>query len=221
MTLLVLDTAGARCAALVRRGNGPDVVRAEDIGRGHDRRLAPIVRAVMAEAGAEMAALSRVGVVTGPGSFTGVRVGVAFARGLGLALRIPSVGVFALDALAAGLGRGLCAGVHDAKRGEVVWRAYRDAAPLGAAALMTVADARAALLEVAGEEGMRVAGSGAGLVAGGALADAGVAEASLSAIADLAERLDPALHPAAPYYHRPPDAKPADGGDPWTTPSDA
>jgi tRNA threonylcarbamoyladenosine biosynthesis protein TsaB len=99
MLILGINTVGDVCeAALVRAG----VILAgfsEPITQGHDARLALLVERAMHEASANFADLSRIAVVVGPGSFTGVRVGVAFARGLSLALDAPSVGVTSLEAL--------------------------------------------------------------------------------------------------------------------------
>lgn len=66
--------------------------------RGQDARLARLCEEILDEAGFSYKDLERIAVVTGPGSFTGVRVGVAFARGLALALDIPCVGVTSLEA---------------------------------------------------------------------------------------------------------------------------
>jgi tRNA threonylcarbamoyladenosine biosynthesis protein TsaB len=127
MLLLAFDTAGPNCAAAVARAGagGPPRILArveERIGRGHAERLPPMVDAALSAAKAEYADLDRIAATTGPGSFTGVRVGVAFARGLALALDIPAIGVGSLDALAFPLarsGEGTIAAVLDAKRGEV------------------------------------------------------------------------------------------------------
>lgn len=99
MLILGINTSGDACeAALVRDG----VVLAqlsEPMMQGHDARLAPVVETLMREAGLAFDVLDRVTVVVGPGSFTGIRVGVAFARGLALSLDIPAVGVSSLEAL--------------------------------------------------------------------------------------------------------------------------
>lgn len=99
MLVLGINTSGDACeAALVRDG----VVVAqlsEPMMQGHDARLAPVVEALMRDADVAFDKLDRVAIVVGPGSFTGIRVGVAFARGLGLSLDIPAVGVSSLEAL--------------------------------------------------------------------------------------------------------------------------
>ena len=102
MLLLAIDTAGPDCAvALARSGAGGAeiLVRAsERIGRGHAERLMPMIEAALRRsASVDFADLDRIAVTTGPGSFTGVRVGIAAARGLALALDIPAVGVGSLD----------------------------------------------------------------------------------------------------------------------------
>jgi tRNA threonylcarbamoyl adenosine modification protein YeaZ len=69
--------------------------------RGHQERIAPLVQEVFAEAGISLQRLRRIGVTTGPGSFTGLRVGLAFARTLAMTLGCDCVGLSSLDALAA------------------------------------------------------------------------------------------------------------------------
>ena len=69
------------------------------MNRGHAERLFPMIDELMAEAGCSPGDLSRIAVCTGPGSFTGLRVGVAAARGLALGLGIPAIGVTRFEAL--------------------------------------------------------------------------------------------------------------------------
>ncbi len=99
MLVLGINTVADVCeAALVDRARVVAHV-CEPMTQGHDARLAPVVEQVMREAGVEFAKLDRVAVIVGPGSFTGVRVGVSFARAMALALDIPAVGVSSLEAL--------------------------------------------------------------------------------------------------------------------------
>lgn len=125
-SLLALDTALAQCTAAVRRGER-SWSRALPMARGHQEALAPLVEAAAREAKLELAALDAVGVTVGPGSFTGLRVGLAFAQGLAAALERPVVGLSTLDALAASVepdGRPILA-VIDARRGQVYVRPFR------------------------------------------------------------------------------------------------
>jgi tRNA threonylcarbamoyladenosine biosynthesis protein TsaB len=129
MLLLAIDTAGPVCAAAIARegcaDGGTQILarRAETIGRGHAERLMPMIDAVLCEAKAKFSDLGRIAVTTGPGSFTGIRVGIAAARGLALALGIPAVGVGSLTALAEEAGQsargGTVVAALDAKHGQV------------------------------------------------------------------------------------------------------
>ena len=120
--LLAVDTALGACSVALLQG---DEIRAhifEPMERGHAERLAPMVDEAMKSANAEFAALDRLAVTTGPGTFTGQRVGLAFMRGLRLALRIPLIGVTTLEAIAtaamAQTGLSRAAAIHDARRDE-------------------------------------------------------------------------------------------------------
>lgn len=100
--------------------------------KGQAERLIPLLEELLAEAGLGWSDLSLLAVGTGPGNFTGVRISVAAARGLALALKIPAIGVTSLEALAFGqTGPVLVA--QDAKRGAAYVQAF---APTGAAALV-------------------------------------------------------------------------------------
>jgi tRNA threonylcarbamoyladenosine biosynthesis protein TsaB len=156
--VLGIDTAlGACSAALVERGH----VRARaftEMARGHAEALAPMVDQVMREAGCTFAQLDRIGVTTGPGTFTGQRVGLAFARGLALALRRPAVGVTTLDAMAAEViaatAKPWAAIVADAKRDEVYLGARTAVgATLLAPSLLATTDALEMLVSLAASSG--------------------------------------------------------------------
>jgi tRNA threonylcarbamoyladenosine biosynthesis protein TsaB len=130
MLLLAIDTAGPACAVALahaagQRDNRPEILaRVEErIGRGHAERLMPMIEEALARAESSFDDLDRIAVTVGPGSFTGVRVGVAAARGLALALDIPTVGIGSLAAIALPVahvhGTGTVLAALDAKRGEV------------------------------------------------------------------------------------------------------
>src|SRR5690606_9789500 len=103
MNILAIDTAASLCAACVydrdaRAESGRAVI---DLGKGHAEHIMAIIGEALERAGLGYDAVGAVAVSVGPGSFTGVRVGVAAARGLALALKIPAIGVSTLEALAA------------------------------------------------------------------------------------------------------------------------
>lgn len=136
MRLLVFDTAtaatvvGAACpgAPLVQRRHDP----APGERPGHGTQLLALVERARREAGLELAQLDRIGVGVGPGSFTGLRIGLATARALSQACGVPAVGVSTPGALALGAARGdePVLAVLDAGRGEVFvarWEAGREA----------------------------------------------------------------------------------------------
>jgi tRNA threonylcarbamoyladenosine biosynthesis protein TsaB len=94
--------------------------------RGHAEALAPMVRDVVKDASLEMSQVNRIAVTTGPGTFTGVRIGLAMARGLGLALSIPVIGINTLEAIAlnAGPGDSPVAVINDARRKETYFALF-------------------------------------------------------------------------------------------------
>ncbi len=112
MITLGLDTATSACAvALWDAASGCTLaVRAEMMQRGLAEKLVPMVQDTMAEAGIGFADLSRIGVTVGPGTFTGLRVGLAAARGFALAANCPLVGVTTLEAAVYGLEADVRAG---------------------------------------------------------------------------------------------------------------
>ncbi len=116
MLVLALDTCLGACSVAVYDASRDTVLasRREVMQRGQAEVLAPMAEAVLAEAKIAMADLARIAVTTGPGSFTGVRLGLSFAHGLGLALNIPVIGLDTMQATAAPhLGQDVCV-VHAA-----------------------------------------------------------------------------------------------------------
>jgi tRNA threonylcarbamoyladenosine biosynthesis protein TsaB len=114
--LLAVDTALGACSVALLKGEATVAHILEAMDRGHAERLAPMVDEVMR--GHDFAALTRLAVTVGPGTFTGQRVGLAFMRGLRLALKIPLVGVTTLEAMAAATQSPRTAAIHDARRDE-------------------------------------------------------------------------------------------------------
>lgn len=104
MRILAIDTALQACSAAVLDTAGDHdrvTTRSVPMVRGHAEALMPLIAAVMSEAATEFADLDRIAVTVGPGSFTGLRVGVSAARAIALASGKPAVGVTTLAALAA------------------------------------------------------------------------------------------------------------------------
>jgi tRNA threonylcarbamoyladenosine biosynthesis protein TsaB len=98
MITLGIHTAFPGCDVALLRGRDHIAHRGESSPRGQDARLPGLVQEALADAGLASRDIDRIAVVTGPGSFTGIRVGVAFARGLALALGRPCLGVTSLEA---------------------------------------------------------------------------------------------------------------------------
>ena len=123
MNILAVDTALGACSVAVLSGDRILAHRFELMDRGHAERLAPMVEEAMREAGISFSTLDRLTVTTGPGTFTGQRVGLAFMRGLRVALKKPLAGVTTLEAMCAAAMAETktqsAAALHDAKRGEV------------------------------------------------------------------------------------------------------
>jgi len=121
--LLAVDTALGACSVAVIDGEQVRAHRHEFMDRGHAEALAPMVDETMNDAKIEFSSLDRLAVTTGPGTFTGQRVGLAFMRALRIALHRPLIGITTLAAMAeaakaeTGLARAIA--LHDARRDEV------------------------------------------------------------------------------------------------------
>lgn len=216
MLLLAIDTALDACSVAVADGARVLASETEVIGRGHAERLVGMIETVMASSRRSFTDLGRIAVTIGPGSFTGIRVGLAAARGLALAAGKPVVGIATLDCLARQApetGRPLLV-AFDARRGECYARAFgSDREPLSGPAVLTL-DAAADLASALGAD---LYGSGAALIAAAA-ADAGLTVAGDTAYPDIAivaalgAEAAPRPVPPKPLYLRAPDAKPQTAG---------
>ncbi len=218
MRILAIDTScGAAAAAVVESGRmEPLAVVSRAMLRGHAEALAPMVEEVLGSIQGGVASLDRIAVTTGPGSFTGIRVGLALARAMGLALGIPVVGVSTLAAFAAQLlskpRQGVIAAAIDARHGSAYFQLFESSGrPLGLPRCDSL------------RECVRQIGDGPALLAGDAAAllaveahraglpydlESATDTPDIVAVARMGLALDPAANPARPLYVKPPDARP-------------
>ena len=122
--VLGFDTSAAHCAAAVLSGDRVLAARVEKMRKGQAERLMPMLEQLLAEAGVAWGDLDAIGVGTGPGNFTGIRISVAAARGLSLALGVPAEGVSVVEALADGRDVTVClpaprGQLHVARAGDI------------------------------------------------------------------------------------------------------
>ncbi len=212
--ILAIDTALGAVAACVSDADGIQVLAQERIvlERGHAEALVPLLDRVLAASGCSFDEVSRIAVSVGPGSFTGIRVGIAAARALGLAWDIPVVGVSTLAAFAAPLithGEGIIVSAVDARHGRVYLQAlYVDGRDLVTPQLMSLRDA----VRVIGAGPAQIAGNAASLLAIECWSVGLVAEImgdaispDVSAIARLGALSDVHGAPPKPLYLKEPD----------------
>ncbi|MCO6187377.1 tRNA (adenosine(37)-N6)-threonylcarbamoyltransferase complex dimerization subunit type 1 TsaB [Rhizobium sp. L1K21] len=212
MKLLAIDTSGADCSAAVYDCDAAAVLaeRQETIGKGHAEKLMGMIDAVLHDCGLDMAEIGKIGVVVGPGSFTGIRVGVSVARGFGLALGVPLASVTTLETLAydavrqSGSEEPILT-VMDAKRGQVYLQLFgADGGALDDPFVMEIDAARAFYAA----NPARLAGSGSALLRGFE-ASPEIDHLPIDVVAAIAARK--ATGKPAPLYLRGPDAKPQAG----------
>jgi len=218
MRILAIDAScGAASAAIVASDEmEPIAVMTRPMARGHAEALAPMVEEVARALNGGLDSLDRIAVTIGPGSFTGIRVGVAMARAMGLALEIPVVGVSTLAAFAAPMlsapRPGVIAAAVDARHGSIYFQLFdQTGRPLGPPRCDSL------------RECVRGIGAGPALLSGDAATlvateahrvglpyDLGAATDTpdVVAVARLGLALDPVGNPARPLYIKPPDAKP-------------
>ena len=219
MLILAIDTALDACAAAVLDTSAGGVVAQESqaMKRGHAEALMPLIARVMKVSGVAFTALDRIVATTGPGSFTGLRVGLSAARGIALAAGKPVVGVTTLTAFAAPVvsenddPRAVVAAI-DARHDHVYFQMVGgDGSSLIKPQVAPIAEA----LDAARAASPYLVGNAAQLLADRWPADAAPpfridqqAAPDIAWVAWLGAAVAPESSPARPYYLRAPDAKP-------------
>ena len=210
--ILALDTALTACSAAVLMDGRLAAERYAEVGKGQAELLMGQIDQVLAEAVVSPSGLARIGVTIGPGSFSGVRIGLSVARGISLVTGAPVAGITTLAALAAdsppGSGRATVAAI-DARRGEIYVQVFGpDGMALDQPSAMTPPAAAAALPSGP----LILVGSGAALLVEAAArgnldAQEKIIWPRASAVARLAANAKVSGSPPDPLYLRAPDAK--------------
>lgn len=227
MRVLALDTSTAACSAAIRDSDMPAghlvVRRFEKMDRGQSEALAPMVQAVLRDAGLAVGDMDFVAVTTGPGAFTGVRIGLAMARALGVSAGLPVLGISTLLAVAHGVPQAERSDawmviVMDTKRDDVYVQVFDPTlSPVGEPEII-VPEAVSAVLN-------RIPGGAAILIAGDAVDRVsahiagmdrpirmlpGIILPDAAVVAEIGMAMGPPtpdMPPPAPIYLRPPYAK--------------
>jgi len=218
MLILAIDTALDACAAGVLDTDAGKLIAQESqaMKRGHAEALMPLIARVIEESGIGFASLDRIAVTTGPGSFTGLRVGLSAARGIGLAANKPVIGLTTLSAFAAPVvsesGEHPVISAIDARHDQVYYQVVRGNGS-------SLIQPRVAPIEEALEASRfcapHLVGNAAGILSrrwpAQALAPFRVDTQSapdIAWVAWLGAAVSPDDAPARPFYLRAPDAKP-------------
>jgi tRNA threonylcarbamoyl adenosine modification protein YeaZ len=221
MNILALDTSMGACSAAVLRADGVPrglFVREMTMARGHAEALMPMIAEVMEEARLDFAALDLIAATTGPGSFTGVRIAIAAARGLALVTPTKLYGTDSLTVMARsaratdGGGHAPFAVAVDARRGMLYLGLYDEACGKLDGPVLVAPDAAVHLLP---KDLDTAVGSGASLLADAAAQRGRKLETALpelqpsaAALAEIALKSGETVSTLRPLYLRPPDARP-------------
>ena len=217
MRVLAIDTALAACSVAVFDSDANRILANQSLPmtRGHAEALMPLVERMMADANTDFAGIDRIAVTTGPGSFTGLRVGIAAARGIALAAEKPAIGVTTLVAYAGPYqieGRFPIVAAIDARHDHVYFQVFAPGGrPRGEARLAPLSEAA----DAAAATPARLVGSAAQTVAA-ALPEMGAVPVSVEPrlapdiawVARLGALSAEDASPPVPQYLRAPDAQP-------------
>jgi tRNA threonylcarbamoyladenosine biosynthesis protein TsaB len=227
MRILAMDTATSSCSVALWCDGAIVAARRELMFRGQAEALVPMIKNVLAEAEVTASDLDLLAVTVGPGAFTGLRIGLATARGMGLAANIPCLGLTTTEVIAHAVNasswnRGTLLVALDSKRADIYVQAFQPGhKPISEASAMDSAILGEWLKDVPGP--IHVVGDARALAAA-ALINAGLETIVIetpevpdsSVVAELAsQRWTPGdiQKAPSPLYLRPPDAKlPKDGG---------
>jgi tRNA threonylcarbamoyladenosine biosynthesis protein TsaB len=209
--ILAVDTALGACSVALLKDKEVLAHIFEPMDRGHAERLAPMVDEAMKAAQADFSSLDCLAVTVGPGTFTGQRVGLAFMRGLRLALKRPLTGVTTLEVIAAAAmaetGNAKAAAIHDARREEAYLLLKDGGTVVQQPAVMLFQDA-VEQIRVFGR--CVVAGTGAAVAAqrlGQGFALSTIRQPDALWVARLAAQRPASRDAPGPLYLRAPDAK--------------
>jgi tRNA threonylcarbamoyladenosine biosynthesis protein TsaB len=217
MNILALDTATSACSAALWRDGMVLAHRFAIMPRGQSEALLPMVRDVMRQSGCGFPDLGLIAVTVGPGAFTGLRIGLAAARGMALASGVGCLGLTTLEAVAHGVPGAERDGVPilvalESKRADIYAQVFSaDLAPLGSPQALLPEDLARVVppgtVRVVGDAAERTA---AVLAASGvdAVPSTAIGVPDAATIAGLAaDRADQATGMPRPLYLRPPDVR--------------
>ena len=218
MMILAIDTALDACSAAVLDTTSGNTIAIESqaMQRGHAEALMPLIGRVMQESGIAFAALDRIAVTTGPGSFTGLRVGLSAARGIALAAAKPVIGLttlaaYAAPVVAANADHPILSAI-DARHDHVYFQVVSgNGSPIVKPKVAPIAEA----LEATQYGALHLVGNAASILAARWPADATPPVAvdpqpapDITWVAWIGAAVDPDGAPPRPFYLRAPDAKP-------------
>ena len=213
MKTLAVDTALQSCSVALTVNGAAVAVSSLPLKKGHAEALAPMALSVLKSDGIEAKDLDRIVVTSGPGGFTGIRVGLSFARGLAIGSSVAVVGVSTLQALASSspIDSVSSAAIIAGPRGHAYGALYERTGESIVPPFMALTDEVIAKIDAKDRHPMLVAsmqGADVAFPETWNVLDAN-AQIDIVSLARFGEKFDPEQAPATPLYLRMPDATPA------------